>query len=154
MKKPKPIRSTSKLTREIFEIGCLKPSSYHKEEISHVNQREEDLRQSNAIRRSKYAGTWNLSKPDNQADLVKFFEIFNDLYFNGHVTGYVSGGFLLGLHLKLDGEGSIADDIHRWGAQLPISTELARVGLDIEEVLARLHKVRVEHEKAEEDTLK
>lgn len=38
--------------------------------------------------RFKYDGTWSLGQPENNRDLEKFFTIFNDVYFNGVLTGY------------------------------------------------------------------
>jgi hypothetical protein len=95
MSGPKPVHMTSAIPLEDFQAGYLKPHSHSREEISdviikHVSRRAEDIttRQREGLARFKYQGTWSLAKPENLQDLKKFFDIFNDVYFNGVLTGY------------------------------------------------------------------
>jgi hypothetical protein len=92
---PRPIHKTSPISLEEFQPGYLKPLSYSQEEISnviikHISRKAEDLtdRQREGIARFKYQGSWNLANPENIHDLRKFFDIFNDVFFNGVLTGY------------------------------------------------------------------
>lgn len=84
---------------EDFELGRLKPLSHSREAISsamiaHLGRRhyypEDKLppRRKRAFERFKYQGSWKLGDPDNIEDLTGFFDLFNDMYFNGLITGY------------------------------------------------------------------
>ena len=57
--------------------------------IDHVSRRKEDWtpRQLEGMRKFKYNGSWNLAQPENLPDLLKFFDIFNDVFFNGILAG-------------------------------------------------------------------
>ncbi|KAN0090520.1 hypothetical protein V8E51_019099 [Hyaloscypha variabilis] len=86
---------TSPIPLEEFQVGFLKPASYSEEDIAdvmvkHLNRKPEDIttRQKEGLARFKYNGSWSLAKTENLEDLEKFFDIFNDVYFNGVLTGY------------------------------------------------------------------
>jgi hypothetical protein len=86
---------TSPIPLEDFRAGFLKPASYSEEDIAkvmveHLHREPEDLtdRQKRGLARFKYDGSWNLADTQNIRDLEKFFDIFNDVYFNGVLTGY------------------------------------------------------------------
>jgi hypothetical protein len=86
---------TSQIPLEDFRAGFLKPASYSEEDIAkvmleHLHREPEDLtdRQKEGLARFKYDGSWNLADTQNIRDLEKFFDIFNDVYFNGVLTGY------------------------------------------------------------------
>ena len=86
---------TSPIPLEEFQVGFLKPASYSEEDIAdvmvkHLNRKPEDIttRQKEGLARFKYNGSWSLAKTENLGDLEKFFDIFNDVYFNGVLTGY------------------------------------------------------------------
>jgi len=96
---PQPIRL------EDFEPGHLKERSHSIEEISAVLVKHNSrgcltTRQHDALERFKYQGNWNLGAvcghyllywdaPNALAkELTKFFDIFNDFYFNGVLEGY------------------------------------------------------------------
>jgi hypothetical protein len=86
---------TPRIAREDFQAGYMKPGGYNLEDIAaaiidNVTRPKEELtpRQVEGIRKFKYHGSWNLGQPENLADLHKFFDIFNDVYFNGVLTGH------------------------------------------------------------------
>jgi hypothetical protein len=86
---------TSPIPLEEFKAGFLKPASYSEEDIAkvmveHLSREPEDLtdRQKEGLARFKYDGSWNLGNRESTRDLEKFFDIFNDVYFNGVLTGY------------------------------------------------------------------
>jgi len=94
MSQPKPLHSPPPITRSDFQAGYLKPASYSGESISeaftdHLCRTEEELtpRQKDAIERFKHDGGWNLDQPYNLRDFRKVFDIFNNVYFNGTLTG-------------------------------------------------------------------
>jgi hypothetical protein len=81
------------ITREDFQIGHLKPCAYSVESISeaivdHLKRTEYTAKQKQGIDRFKHHGTFSLSDPQNIDDIWKFFSIFNDVFFNGVLTGY------------------------------------------------------------------
>ena len=84
------------ITEENFQPGKLAPLSYDREElaeviIKHINREGDDMttRQQEALSRYKYTGTWNIANPSNTEDLRKWFGCYNDVFFNGILTGYV-----------------------------------------------------------------
>jgi hypothetical protein len=86
---------TSPIPLEEFRAGFLKPASYSEERIAkvmieHLRRRPADLtaRQKQGLERFKYDGSWSLAQPENTRDLNKFFDFFNDVYFNGVLSGY------------------------------------------------------------------
>jgi hypothetical protein len=86
---------TSPIPLEEFEAGFLKPAFYSEDDIAkvmveHLSRWPGDLtdRQKKGLARFKYDGSWNLADTPNIRDLEKFFVIFNDVYFNGVLTGY------------------------------------------------------------------
>jgi len=90
-----PIHKTSLIPLEDFQPGGLNQFSHTQEEISeviikHLSRKKQELtpRQLEGIARFKYDGSWNLGQPDNLRDLKKFFDIFNDVFFNGVLTGW------------------------------------------------------------------
>ncbi len=92
---PPAEHKTSPIPLEEFEAGFLKPASYSEEDIAkvmveHLSRKPEGLtdRQKKGLDRFKYDGSWNLADTPNIRDLKKFFDIFNDVYFNGVLTGY------------------------------------------------------------------
>jgi hypothetical protein len=58
--------------------------------VKHLNRKPEDITaiQKEGLARFKYNGSWSLAELGNLKDLEKFFDIFNDVYFNGVLTGY------------------------------------------------------------------
>ncbi|KAF4628565.1 hypothetical protein G7Y89_g9586 [Cudoniella acicularis] len=76
---------------EDFEAGCLKPLSYHEDEISkaivaNVKRLDTDdklARQKEALERYKYLGVFYVATPENYEDVRRFFHIFDDLFFGG-----------------------------------------------------------------------
>ncbi|KAN0090521.1 hypothetical protein V8E51_019100 [Hyaloscypha variabilis] len=91
----KHIHKTLPITPEEFQPGGLRLYSHTQEEISnviikHVSRRGEDLlpRQIEGLARFKYDGSWNLGQPNNLRDMRKYFEIFNDVLYNGVLTGH------------------------------------------------------------------
>ncbi|TVY68976.1 hypothetical protein LSUE1_G006083 [Lachnellula suecica] len=84
------------IAREDFEIGCMKPLSYSREEISkaivdnvkRLSSGDMSPRQVEAVARMKYLGTVNVMQPENLEDFHKWFGFFNDLYFGGLLKGY------------------------------------------------------------------
>ncbi|KUJ15434.1 uncharacterized protein LY89DRAFT_670906 [Mollisia scopiformis] len=90
------------ISPEEFEFGRLKPLSHSAESISKAiiqfNKREtysvysmaEDPcpRRRMGAENFKHHGTWNLGNPHNLEDIKKYFGYFNDVYFNGLLTGY------------------------------------------------------------------
>lgn len=95
MSKEKPLHSPPPITRSDFQAGYMKPASYSRESISaaiidHRRRTEEELtpRQKDAIERFEHVGGCNLGQPDNIRDFKKFFDVFNDVYFNGTRSGY------------------------------------------------------------------
>ena len=98
---------TSPIPLEEFKAGFLKPASYSEEDIAkvmveHLSRKPKDLtdRQKEGLARFKYNGSWNLADTENIRDLEKFFDIFNDVYFNGVLTGYGKVELLSSYHLK------------------------------------------------------
>ncbi|PSS07156.1 hypothetical protein M430DRAFT_193629 [Amorphotheca resinae ATCC 22711] len=85
-----------KITPDEFQIGMMLPFTYTNEQIAaavidHVMRRGEDQtpKQKQGIKRFKDNGSWNLGAGrDNLTDLKKFFDIFNDVFFNGLLTGF------------------------------------------------------------------
>ncbi|PMD59706.1 uncharacterized protein K444DRAFT_663740 [Hyaloscypha bicolor E] len=105
---------TPLITREDFQAGYMKPGGYSLEDIAaaiidNVTRPKEELtpRQMEGLRKFKYHGSWNLAQPEDLANLHKFFDIFNDVYFNGVLTG----------HCKLEWFDSTARGVRRvaWG---------------------------------------
>ncbi|KAH8759679.1 hypothetical protein F5882DRAFT_444091 [Hyaloscypha sp. PMI_1271] len=99
---------TPRIAREDFQAGYMKPGAYSLDDIAaaiidNVTRPKEELtpRQLEGLRKFKYHGSWNLAQPESLANLHKFFDIFNDVYFNGVLTG----------HCKLEWFDSTA----RWG---------------------------------------
>jgi hypothetical protein len=95
MDSEKPKHVPPRITREDFEVGRMKPASYAFEDIAaavidHVSRprKEWTPRRLEAMKRYKYHGSWNLARPENDEDLRKFFDIFNDVYFNGVLAGH------------------------------------------------------------------
>ncbi|CZR58069.1 uncharacterized protein PAC_07959 [Phialocephala subalpina] len=87
------------IPRGDFELGRLKSLSYSREAITtamiaHLHPGryypEDKLppREKQALERFKYQGSWKLGNVDNIEDLTEFFDLFNDMYFNGLLTGY------------------------------------------------------------------
>lgn len=81
------------IPREEFAPGMMKHSAYTREAISnaivdHMNRSEDEYTpiQRQGLARFQLEGHWNLSDPINMADLSKWFDIFNDVYFNGVLT--------------------------------------------------------------------
>jgi len=92
----KSIHITSPITDEEFQPGRLGLYSHTQEEISnaiikHVGRKGKDLlpRQKDGLARFKYDGSWNLGQPNNARDMKKYFDIFNDVFFIGVLTGLV-----------------------------------------------------------------
>lgn len=78
-----------------FQVGRLQTGEYCTEDVSaaivrHLNRRGKNLteRQKEGIRHFKYQGSWNLGQPENLEDLRRYFNIFNDVFFEGLLTGY------------------------------------------------------------------
>ena len=93
----KNLHITSPITPEEFQPGCLGLFSHTQEEISNaiiknVSRKGKDLlpRQIDGLARFKYDGSWNLGQPSNERDMKKYFDIFNDVFFNGVLTGFVT----------------------------------------------------------------
>jgi hypothetical protein len=91
--KPQP------LLQEDFRHGCLKLMSYSMEDVSKavvnhlsVQSSEHNLTpiQKSALERYRYGGTWNLGQPNSTQNIKKFFDFFNEVYFNGILTGFGS----------------------------------------------------------------
>lgn len=88
------------ISKEDFELGRMKPLSYSPEAIAAaISEFNPDCsqfceleklapRQQKAVQRFRRYGTWNLGDPHNLDDIKNYFEIFNDGYFNGVLTGY------------------------------------------------------------------
>jgi hypothetical protein len=86
---------TPRIAREDFQAGYMKPGAYSLDDIAaaiidNVTRPKEELtpRQLEGLRKFKYDGSWNLAQPESLANLHKFFDIFNDVYFNGVLTGH------------------------------------------------------------------
>jgi hypothetical protein len=95
METQKHTHITPRITREDFQAGYMKPGGYSLEDIAaaiidNVTRPKEELtpRQMEGLRKFKYHGSWNLAQPEDLANLHKFFDIFNDVYFNGVLTGH------------------------------------------------------------------
>jgi hypothetical protein len=82
-----------------FERGHLAPFSYTQEAISaaivaNTNRgfkttlRNLSIRQTHAYNRFLYTGFWSISQPGHLDNLKRFFDIFDDAYFGGHLKGY------------------------------------------------------------------
>jgi hypothetical protein len=78
----------------------MKPQSYSQEDISKavielVGRSQEDSTpiQKRGITKLKSYGSWNLCEPENMNGLRNFFSIFDDVFFNGVLTGYCSVSF-------------------------------------------------------------
>ena len=101
MNSPKPnfIHKTPAITVDDFMPGHLKPQSYSAEDLSKTIidlvgiDWEYTERQERDFANFKNRGSWNLYKPENIHDLWVFFDIFNDMFFNGVLTSYCTLGF-------------------------------------------------------------
>ena len=85
--------NTPPIDIEDFRPGYLKPQSYSTEDISKaiinlVSRSEETFteRQLRGKQKLKANGSWSLSEPENPDNLTIFFDIFNDVLFNGVLT--------------------------------------------------------------------
>ncbi|KUJ15433.1 uncharacterized protein LY89DRAFT_750774 [Mollisia scopiformis] len=87
------------LSRQYFELGNLKLLSNSREAIfaalvAHIEFtarcKPEDIppRAKRAFARLENQMTWKLGKVDDIENLKLFFDLFNDMYFNGLLTGY------------------------------------------------------------------
>jgi hypothetical protein len=97
---PKRKHNTPPLAIEDFRPGYLKPQSYSAEVISKaiidlVSRPEENYteRQWQGIQKPRAHGGWSLAEPENVDNLETFFDIFNDVLFNGVLTGYCTVSF-------------------------------------------------------------
>lgn len=93
------------ICRDNFEPGALNPSSNSMKSlcdalIDNLDRLDKDptSRQSKAIERFKYQGHTNFAQPTNLEDLRRFFEIFNDIFFNGVLLGYCTVGIYSDSH--------------------------------------------------------
>ncbi|KUJ15436.1 uncharacterized protein LY89DRAFT_670908 [Mollisia scopiformis] len=88
------------LLKEDFELGLLRYDSYSPSSISEavvhcvnrirlLDENKWHPRQRYALKSFKNEGTWKLGMPNNLEDLRKWFEIFNDAFFGGFLTGLV-----------------------------------------------------------------
>ncbi|KAE9375786.1 hypothetical protein N431DRAFT_454394 [Stipitochalara longipes BDJ] len=97
--RPKPIHKTPPITRENFQAGYIKPQSYAAEDISKAIidlvsiDRRYTERQEQGLEKFKNRGSWNLYEPENAHDLWVFFDIFNDVFFNGVLSGHCTMAF-------------------------------------------------------------
>ena len=96
----KPKHNTPPINIQDFRPGYLKPQSYSAEDISKaiidlVSRSGETFteRQLRGIEKLKACGGWSLAEPENQDNLKTFFDIFNDVLFNGVLTGYCTVSF-------------------------------------------------------------
>ncbi|KUJ13228.1 uncharacterized protein LY89DRAFT_721287 [Mollisia scopiformis] len=87
------------ISRDTFQAGSMKPHTYSMTAIrdaiiDHLNRSEDELteRQRLALERYKYQGSWNMSQPTSLENLTKFYNFFNDIFFNGILTGYCKIG--------------------------------------------------------------
>lgn len=95
MSEPKPKHIPPRITRDDFQAGHMKPSSYSLNDISaaiidHLSRTKGEFteKQLEGLTNFKYRGSWNFSRPENYEDLKRFFDIYNDVFFNGVLTGY------------------------------------------------------------------
>ncbi|KAN0112618.1 hypothetical protein V8E51_005569 [Hyaloscypha variabilis] len=97
--KPKPVHKTPLITLETFRAGFMKPEGYAAEDISKAiidlcsKGRDYTEPQKLALEKFKYRGSWNLLEPANADDLRTWLDIFNNMFFNGVLTGYCTLGF-------------------------------------------------------------
>ncbi|KAE8444461.1 hypothetical protein EG329_000552 [Mollisiaceae sp. DMI_Dod_QoI] len=93
IKVAKPKHIPPPISLQDFRPGVLKPESYSLSEISstliaHLRRTEFTSTQMRGLARYQYQGSWNWGEPGNMVDVNKFFDIFNDIFFNGVLTGY------------------------------------------------------------------
>lgn len=89
-----------RLLKEDFDLSRMEPLSYSAEDITtailnflrpptyYCNIEELASRQQRALKRLRSQSYWHLGNPHNLEDVKSFFEIYNDAYFSGTLTGY------------------------------------------------------------------
>ncbi|KAE8444462.1 hypothetical protein EG329_000553 [Mollisiaceae sp. DMI_Dod_QoI] len=107
----KPRHVPPSICRQDLQAGKMKPSAYSMEAVcdalvDHLSQSKDQLTntQKDAMERYKYQGSWNLARPINLEDLRKFYNLFNNIFFNGILTGYCVLNTYKGAFHWLDGE--------------------------------------------------
>jgi hypothetical protein len=92
--KPKKVHITHRIPRHELELGMMTPGSYSLENLrdallDHLSRSEEEYTeiQLRGIREFKERGTYNLSQPHRLEEIRKFYDIFNDVFFNGLLVG-------------------------------------------------------------------
>jgi len=105
---PKPQHTPQPISLEEFKPGGMKPGSYSHEDITktlvnHISRSKGDFtdRQKEGLRKFKHYGTWSFSQPDSLDELKKWFDIFNDIFFNGILTGHCTLDFYDTRYLRL-----------------------------------------------------
>ena len=97
---PEPVHKTPAITCKDFQAGYMKPTSYSGDDISKaivhlVGHSEDELTviQLRGIDKLRSYGVWNIYEPENLHDLKTYFDIFNDVFFNGVLAGYCTMSF-------------------------------------------------------------
>ncbi|KUJ13229.1 uncharacterized protein LY89DRAFT_737207 [Mollisia scopiformis] len=93
----RPKHTPLPIALEGFVPGGLKPEAYSISDlasvlITHIRRTDLTSIQQRGLTRYKYQGSLNWGEPGNVSDMKKFFDIFNDVYFNGVLTGYCKLG--------------------------------------------------------------
>ena len=87
--------NTPRITREDFRAGYMNPGAYSLEDISsalvdHLSQSRDELTptQFATLEEIRHQRGWNFADPENMHDLRKAFNTFNEILFNGVLTGH------------------------------------------------------------------